>query len=342
MNKQRAVGAVLGMAVGDALGTTYEFRKLEQRDYPTLATGPATDVVGAGPFDLAPGQVTDDTQLGICIARSFIERGGFDPADIARRYVAWVEHAFDVGSQTIGAIDQLRAGTPYSSAGLTVWRERDRRPAGNGSLMRTVPVAVALRARPVEAVVEAAMVESMITHADPRCVLACAAFDAAVHAAIHDLPMLPAAQAGLELGAKRLRAMWTGEDLEHAERAAFDLHSDLAAAVDDNPRVYQPGLHIYETAGFVRVAFRLAFWHCQHTASWRDAVVDVASRGGDADTNAAIVGALLGARDGVDAIPAAWRERVMSVAQPGPVEWADAHHPRHLLALVETIPGSPR
>jgi ADP-ribosylglycohydrolase len=74
-----------------------------------------------------------------------------------------------------------------------------------------------------------------------------------------------------------------------------------------------------------------------HTPSWRDAVVDVASRGGDADTNAAIVGALLGARDGVHAIPGAWIRRVLEVKQPGPDEWAEAHHPRHLLAIVERL-----
>jgi ADP-ribosylglycohydrolase len=85
--------------------------------------------------------------------------------------------------------------------------------------------------------------------------------------------------------------------------------------------------------GFVRVAFRLAFWHAEHTRSWRDAVVDVASRGGDSDTNAAIVGALLGARDGAAAIPAAWVERVLAAPLPGPASWANEHHPRHLLAL---------
>ncbi|MGE0398436.1 MAG: ADP-ribosylglycohydrolase family protein, partial [Kofleriaceae bacterium] len=88
--------------------------------------------------------------------------------------------------------------------------------------------------------------------------------------------------------------------------------------------------------GFVRLAFRLAFWHAAHTPTWRAALVDVASRGGDADTNAAIVGALLGARDGESAIPAAWVERVLGATQPGSKRWASAHHPKHLLALVES------
>ena len=89
------------------------------------------------------------------------------------------------------------------------------------------------------------------------------------------------------------------------------------------------------TPGFVRVALRLAFWHAVHTPSWRDAVVDVASRGGDADTNGAIVGALLGARDGAAAIPTTWCERVLGATQPGPPDWAEAHHPKHLLALID-------
>ncbi len=107
----------------------------------------------------------------------------------------------------------------------------------------------------------------------------------------------------------------------------------------DDPGVYRQGLHLYLTAGFVRVAFRLAFWHAVHTRSWRAAVIDVASRGGDADTNAAIVGALLGARDGATAIPTPWIERVLGATQPGPPAWADAHHPKHLLALVSRPAG---
>jgi ADP-ribosyl-[dinitrogen reductase] hydrolase len=116
---------------------------------------------------------------------------------------------------------------------------------------------------------------------------------------------------------------------------------DLDAAIATDPEVYGIELDLFRTAGFVRVAFRLAFWHLVHTTSWRDALIDVASRGGDADTNAAITGALLGARDGLCAIPRAWLDRVLAVSQPGPADWADAHHPRHLLALVEPSGAHP-
>src|SRR3954470_2392520 len=103
----RARGAMLGLAIGDALGTTYEFDRIDQPRYPALATGPATDVVGGGPFDLPAGAITDDTQMAVCLARSLAELGHPDVADLGRRYLAWSEHAFDIGNQTRGAIDRI-------------------------------------------------------------------------------------------------------------------------------------------------------------------------------------------------------------------------------------------
>src|SRR5690606_28651606 len=112
-----------------------------------LATGPATDIVGGGPFDLAPGQITDDTQMAICIARSLVDKGDIDMLDLATRYVAWYQHAFDVGNQTasaLGAIEAgaIEAGANVGSAGREVWHRSGRRAAGNGSLMRTTPIGV--------------------------------------------------------------------------------------------------------------------------------------------------------------------------------------------------------
>ncbi len=335
---ESARGALLGMAVGDALGTTYEFERMEQPSYPRLATGPATDVVGNGPFDLPAGAVTDDTQLAVCLARSLADRGALDPEDVGRRYVAWMTEAFDIGNQTRWSLDRIAAGGSALTAGVAVWRASERRAAGNGSLMRTAPIAVAYAQRPFDDLVAAAITESLITHADPRCALACAAFDAAIASAITTgdaATMLPAAARGLRCGAQDLRARWTdAADLACVESAVVDLEDDLASAHDATPGVDRPEHHLYKTGGFVRVALRLAVWHLAHTPSWRDALVDVASRGGDSDTNAAIVGALLGARDGASAIPEAWGLRVLCATQPGSAAWSAAHHPRHLLALV--------
>lgn len=349
------VGALLGMAVGDALGTTYEFARMEQPPYPALATGPATDVTGGGPFDLAPGQITDDTQMAICIARSLIEKRDVDMLDLATRYVAWYQHAFDVGNQTASALGRIESGANVATAGREVWHASGRRAAGNGSLMRTTPIGVyfarELHAGRLDVLVEASLTDSLITHADPRCAIACAAFDAAIARGVLSAgsgdplararTQLEAARTAIPIAADRLRELWSddADDLALVDAAVEDLARDLTAAEADEPGVYRVELDLLRTAGFVRVAFRLAFWHLVHTPSWRDALVDVASRGGDADTNAAIAGALLGARDGVTAIPRAWLDRVLAATQPGPADWAEAHHPRHLLALASMLRG---
>jgi ADP-ribosyl-[dinitrogen reductase] hydrolase len=371
------LGPLLGMAVGDALGTTYEFARIEQPPYPTLATGPATDVVGKGPFNLVAGQITDDTQMAVCLARSLLgqaqrraaagdPRSDLDPVDLASRFIAWRRHAFDVGTQTKAAVRCLEtAPANVNDAGRDVWHESGRRAAGNGSLMRTAPIGVMLAhtlsdGGALDRLVEAALRDSLLTHADPRCALACAAFDAAIaqgiagqrgagaaasaSGAIDDArvsAMVAVARKALDLGAERMRSLWQDDrdDLAAIDDAVVTLHRDLDATQTADPGVYGSELDLQRTAGFVRVAFRLAFWHLSHTP-WRPAVVDVASRGGDADTNAAIVGALVGARDGVHAIPSAWIDRVLAATQPGPADWAEAHHPRHLLAIVTHLRGA--
>jgi len=339
------------MATGDALGTTYEFERIDQAPYPALATGPATDIVGGGPFNLVAGQITDDTQMAICIARSLVHAGAprapIDLGDLATRYVAWFQHAFDVGNQTAASLKAIENGTPVTTAGRQVWHNSGRRAAGNGSLMRTTPIGVAYCAAPHERIVEDSLADSLLTHADPRCGLACAAFNVAIAHGVttrtrDGRTMLEAGRAALPIAVDRLRELWSDnpEDVLMLERADEDLRRDLDVALAAEPEVYSESLSVQRTAGFVRVAFRLAFWHLVHTPSWRDALVDVASRGGDADTNAAIVGALLGARDGVHSIPAEWVSRVLGVQQPGPEDWAEAHHPRYLVGLVEYLRNS--
>ncbi|MDB4963879.1 MAG: ADP-ribosylation/Crystallin [Myxococcales bacterium] len=370
-------GALLGLAVGDALGTSFEFEAIQQPGFPELATGPATDITGGGPFGLTAGQITDDTQMAVCLARSLAAHDRvLDVEDVGARYVAWSREAFDIGNQTRDAIGRIKAGTAARDAGFATWRASGMRAAGNGSLMRTAPIAVAVARRFLHGdvlprqgnlmtvVADAAMAESAITHADPRCQLACAVFDVAIAisfvtepdgsvapvprsapiSAMRARAMHAGATAALSVATSRLIAAWPraadatasahDRELLAIASARDDLARDLEAATVDDPQLYTSELHLHDKAGFVRVALRLAFWHLLNTPSWRDAVVDTASRGGDADTNAAIVGALVGARDGATAIPVAWSERVLAATQRGSAAWADAHHPRHLLSIL--------
>src|SRR5262249_24847002 len=151
-------GCLLGLAAGDALGTTLEFRS------PGSFT-PIQDIVGGGPFGLAAGQWTDDTSMALCLAESLIECHGFDPVDPLKRYVRWYRqghlsstgHCFDIVNTTRSALRRFeQSGDPY--CGPT-----DSWSAGNGSIMRLAPVPLFFAATPHEAVTRAAE-SSRTTH----------------------------------------------------------------------------------------------------------------------------------------------------------------------------------
>jgi len=341
-NQERARGALLGLAVGDVLGTTLEFSTPRELGFRPLLAGPHDDITGRGPWGLAPGQVTDDTQMACCLLASLRACVGFHADDAGRRYVEWRTHAFDIGSQTHAALDAIDRGVPAHEAGRHVWETRGRNAAGNGSLMRTAPIGVWFAEDPATRRA-AALSDSAITHYDPRYQLACAAFDAAIATALHGPTdpgaLVVAARAEIDAAAAALGERDPGAVAE-TEAARRALCADLDAAGRDDPRLYGPDLHLHRHAGFVRVAFRLAFWEALHAPSFGAGLVDAVNRGGDADTNGAIAGALLGACHGEQAIPDAWSDRVLGALQqgpPGPLR--DVYHP---LRLLELHPQGPR
>ena len=134
-------GCLLGLACGDAVGTTVEFK-------PRGTFEPVTDMVGGGPFRLEPGEWTDDTSMALCLAESLLERGGFDALDQMQRYVRWKKghlssngRCFDIGNTVRGALTRfLDSGDPFSGS-------THPHSAGNGSLMRLAPVVIGVLAR---------------------------------------------------------------------------------------------------------------------------------------------------------------------------------------------------
>lgn len=327
----RGAGALLGLAVGDALGTTLEFSTPSLTPFSTARTGPHREIVGGGPFRVARGQVTDDTMMAVCLARSLAAHPSLDVADLAARYVAWRRVSFDVGAQTAAALDRVAAGVPPLEAGLATWRASGGRAAGNGSLMRTTPIGVRF-ADDRDARVRAALEDSLVTHADPACVLACAAHDGAVAAAVRGeattaAHMLEAARLDAEQAAARYLDV-VGEPAALA-RARADLERDLELAESPDPQL-DGEVHLHRTQGWVRVATRLSFWQLVHASSLEAGLVDCVNRGGDADTNGAITGALLGALHGVEGVPAAWREAVLGALDGDTSPFGTEYHPRHL------------
>jgi ADP-ribosylglycohydrolase len=216
----------------------------------------------------------------------------------------------------------------------------ERPPAGNGSLMRTAPIAVrfALDSRARTA---ASLRDSAITHFDPRCQFACVALNAAIASALTERPTEPlhlfeqAIRELIRAGPVLARSLTVSA---HDRRTATEaILEDLNLALEPDPHLRGEEIDLLRTQGFVRVALRLAFWELYQGATFEEALIDVVNRGGDADTNGAVAGALLGAFWGEKAIPRRWRDAVLGAlsGQEGP--FAERYHPRRLLALADAV-----
>lgn len=281
--RSRYRGALLGLAAGDALGTTLEFRSPG-----TFA--PITDIVGGGPFGLAPGQWTDDTSMALCLAESLVECRGFDPADQLRRYVRWWRHGhrsctgacFDIGTTTANALFRFeKTGDPYCGA-------TDARSAGNGCLMRLAPVPLAFAADPAAAVARAAD-SSRTTHAAAECLDACRHFAA----------LLVRALAGMPKADLLAPIRWPESE---------PLCPTVAAVAAGSFR--DKGPPAIRGTGHVVACLEAALWAFDRGASFRNGALLAVNLGDDADTTGAVYGQIAGAFYGEGGIPPDWRDRL--------------------------------
>ena len=277
----RFVGCLVGLAVGDAVGAAVEFK-------PRGSFTPVTDMIGGGPWSLAPGQWTDDTSMALCLGESLVTCRGFDAVDQVQRYVRWYRDGhwsskgdcFDIGTTTRAALTRFEAnGDPFAGSS-------DANTAGNGSLMRLAPAPMA--AWPIAALADQwAADSSRTTHGAPAAVESCRVYAAILHAALN------------------------GEDRETLLGAGACLvltHDGVRAAAQGAWRA--KSVESIRGSGYVVESLEAALWCFAQTTSYRDAVLAAANLGDDADTTAAITGQLAGAFYGVDAIPAAWRTQL--------------------------------
>ena len=281
-------GALLGLAAGDALGTTLEFE-------PPGTFEPIDDMVGGGPFGLEPGEWTDDTSMALCLAESLVERGGFDPRDQMERYVRWWRdghlssngRCFDIGATVASALRRFEeTGEPY--AGST-----DPRSAGNGSLMRLAPVPMFFAADP-RAAVERAADSSRTTHGAATAVDACRYFAGLILGAL-------AGAAKDELLAPRyspVPGLWE-------ERPLAPEVDEVAAG--SFLRREPPEI---KGSGYVVRSLEAALWAFARSGSFREGALLAVNLGDDADTTGAVYGQLAGAYYGEEGIPAEWRSKL--------------------------------
>jgi ADP-ribosylglycohydrolase len=351
----RSRGALLGLAVGDALGATNESKRFPAPPFPEMLTGMQTEMKGGGQFQLKPGQVTDDTQMACCIAAGLAAIGNYDALDVAKRYLSWRQHALairdgegnvttsDIPEQVGKSLEEMQGGRMYQTAGKMVWLRSARQFAGNGSLARTAPIGVKFAgAADEEARAQASLDDSALTHFDPRCQMACAALNGAIARAITQIKplsqddLVDGALSGVAVAgalfARRDEAQEFARDVQYAAQC---VREDIDAARQPDPLLFGPELHMFSMMSFVRVSFRLAWWELFHAPSFEAALIDVVNRGGDSDTNAAITGALLGAYYGAEAVPEHWSRAVLDAvpAQRGPL--LDLYHPNTLLSMLD-------
>lgn len=288
-SEDRCRGALLGLAVGDALGTTLEFR-------PPGSFEPVTDMVGGGPFDLPPGHWTDDTSMALCLAESLVGTGDFDAHDQMTRYCRWWQEGylsstgtcFDIGNTVIAALHRFQqTGDPMAGSD-------DPRSAGNGSLMRLAPIPLAYAHEP-QAAIDAAARMSRTTHAAGEAVDACRYY------------------AGLIVGALRGESKETlcGPSWHPNVRTWPDkaLAPRVQTIADGSFKERQPP-EIRGT-GYVIDALEAALWAFWTTDTFRSGALRAANLGDDADTTAAIYGQLAGAYYGLDNMPPAWVDRLV-------------------------------
>ena len=283
--RDRARGALVGLACGDAVGTTVEFHAPGTFE-------PVTDMVGGGPFRLAAGEWTDDTSMALCLAESIVDRGGLDLADNLRRYLLWRDHGylssngscFDIGTTISGQLERFR------HTGDATDPHVDQDAAANGSLMRLAPVPIAWH-RDLAVAVERSAESSRSTHPAQRPVDACRFLGAVVAALVGGAPWEAVSAPGF----------W----------AWGELHPEVAAIAAGSYRDREPPA--IRGDGYCVRSLEAALWAVAGAEDFAGAVLRAVNLGEDADTTAAVTGQIAGARWGLDAIPGPWFRRLVHV-----------------------------
>ena len=277
----RFQGGLLGLACGDALGTTLEFQFRG-------SFTPISDIVGGGPFNLKAGEWTDDCSMALCLAHSLLECDGFDAADQMTRYCDWetsgymssTGQCFDIGATVKRAPRKFRSsGNPFSG-------DTSPKAAGNGSIMRLVPIPM-FYFNDSEQLLHFAGESSRTTHGAEEAIEASRLF------------------------ALQLYLAFSGADKESILfNSGYKSSSEQINALAKGAWRTKPE-QVIHGSGYVVESLEAALWCFWSTHDFSSAVLKAANLGGDADTTAAICGQIAGAFYGVNAIPLHWRQKIV-------------------------------
>lgn len=283
----RYAGSLLGLACGDAVGTSVEF-------CPRGTFSPLVDMVGGGPFNLAPGQWTDDTSMALCFAESLLTKNGFDAKDQMGRYLNWWQwgymsstgQCFDIGNTVRQALLKYQqANQPFAGS-------IEPETAGNGSLMRLAPVVLFYYPSHHE-IAKFTVASSCTTHSAPEATECCELLGELIAKALSGkskTEILGASQT--TFSEEKVRSIAAGE-------YRFKAREQIAGTG-----------YSYSVA-----SLEAALWCFWRSESFESAILEAANLGDDADTTAAITGQLAGAFYGESGIPAQWLEKLYMRAE---------------------------
>lgn len=275
--KDRLLGSFLGLAIGDAVGTTVEFCARDTFE-------PVTDMVGKGPFNLPAGYFTDDTSMALCLAESLIEHPQLDRNDLLSRFSKWYREGvnsptgrcFDIGGTTSFAI------VNWEKTG-SVLNNTDTWDAGNGSIMRLAPAVIKYHTDSARAIATAIM-QGETTHGSVE------------------------ASDGCDLLARVLLTAYVTDD----KNAVFniDAQNHWADSVKNILNTLDVSRDEVKSSGYVIHTLHAALWCFKNTDNFRDAILLATNLGGDADTVAAVTGQIAGAYYGMSGIPITWLDKL--------------------------------
>jgi ADP-ribosyl-[dinitrogen reductase] hydrolase len=307
-SQSAAIGAVMGALIGDAAGAVLEFwgDKPSSRDVEN-----ALMMRGGGALGVAPGQITDDGELAIALAETLAsESGEYHSESVARAYIDWAEsEPFDIGHATHSALRHGLRGAALSTICQREARAINSESKANGALMRITPLAVATAYCSHEETIALAYQDAELTHPN----IACQQANASYVLAIRHLIMQPGDATGAIHAAQRYLEPF------HSEVGAW-LNDALCGDIPDATKMI----------GFVRHGFTRAFHHLVRGSKLRDALFHTLQAGGDTDTNACIVGGLIGAYWGINEIASNSSSSLMldavmncdpSIGQPRPARY---------------------
>ncbi|MCB2385466.1 ADP-ribosylglycohydrolase family protein [Thalassolituus alkanivorans] len=277
--ENRKIGSLVGLAIGDAVGTTVEFEIRGNFE-------PVTDMMGGGPFRLNAGEWTDDTSMALCLAHSLVFRNGFDAVDQMNRYCNWYQYGymsstgecFDIGFTVSTALrSYLESGNPFSGAA-------DEYSSGNGSLMRLAPIPMFFS--DLEECIQFAGESSRTTHGSAECIDSCKLFASLLY-----------------------HAYASTEKAEIFTRNTYKPATDKVSGISE-ARFLDNSYSQLTGSGYVIESLESALWCFMNSNSFEECVLMAANIGNDADTTAAIAGQIAGAFYGLENIPSHWVDKL--------------------------------